>query len=56
MRPRLCVVCHRPASWVVVWSRPAARVGLDGAVSRWTEPQASFACAEHVETVERGQA
>lgn len=51
-RPRLCIVCHRPARWAVVYARRAARVALDGVVTRFMEPRALYACQEHVEAVE----
>jgi len=51
-RPRLCAICHVPASLAIVWDRRASRLGRDGSVVRWTAQHTLYARPAHARAVE----
>lgn len=47
MRPRLCAVCHQPATHAIDTVRPATRLTRDGTAIRFTITVATYYCTNH---------
>ena len=46
-RPRLCRICHAPASYVEEQDKPATHIDRQARVNRFTITERVYYCAEH---------